>query len=193
MRAEHHSRSLVQAPALPTPPSIDPTEDLLDTSAGTFLEAQSGEINDVIGIIGTATMILNRRNPGIERIGAGIVAASTAAGGLNTAIQTRNVIADGGSGAEERGNQRSDAGTIASAATALIPGASFTAISGMGRRPAPRDIATLGLLALNSGVLGYQLIKDGPKIVRGEEDASGYGSILASAGGFVVASHMIRR
>jgi hypothetical protein len=182
-----------------TPPSLahlrakDPTEQLLDTPAGTLTEGHAGDLCSVLGIVGAATIAINRRNPQIERAGEIIVTGSMLAGGVDTIIQGRNVLVDGGSGAEERGNPRSSVGSIAYAATGLIPAASIAALDGLHAHPSRREMAALALLAVNGGVMGYELIHRLPRIVKGEENWSGYGSLLAAGGGFVVAQHLVRR
>lgn len=182
-----------------TPPSLahlrvsDPTERALDTDIGTTIEKRVGDLCSLLGIIGAATIAINRRNPDIERLGEVIVTGSMLAGGVDTAIQGRNLLVDGGKGAQERGNTRSSIGSVAYAATGLIPAASIAALGGLHAQPSRREIAGLALLAVNGGVMGYELARRLPRIARGEEDLSGYGSLLASAGGFVVAQHLVRR
>lgn len=185
--------ALVTAPGLPAAPPLDPTEALLDSNVGTFAEGRAGDLCSLLGIVGAATIAINRRNPSVEMIGTRIVSGSMYAGGMDTLIQARNVIADGGAGAEERGHPKSDAGSIAYAATGLIPAASIAALAGLHRHPSKREVVGLGLLALNAGVLGYELVTRVPKIMQGEESLSGYGSLLAAGGGFVVAQHIMRR
>lgn len=184
---------LVTPPGLPAPPPIDPTEALLDSDLGTKVEARAGDLCSLLGIVGAATIALNRRNPAIEIAGERIVTGSMMFGGVDTAVQGRNVLVDGGKGAEERGNAKSSAGTVAYAATGLIPAASIAALAGLHRHPSKREVVGLSLLALNAGVMGYELVHRVPRMVKGEENLSGYGSLFAAMGGFVVAHHIIRR
>lgn len=183
----------LRGPGLPQPPPIDPTEAMLDSPVGTLVEARSGDLCSLLGIVGAATILISRRTPSIENVGERIVLGSMAAGGVDTAIQARNTIKDDGTGAEERGNPKSSVGTIAYAATGLLPAASIAAMHGLHPHPSRREVAALALLGLNAGVMGYELVNRLPKMVRGEEDASGYGSLLAAMGGFVVAHHLVRR
>lgn len=185
------NQPLVAPPPLPAPLPLDPTEALLDAPVGAFVEGRSGDVCSLLGIVGAATMALNRRSPSIEHVGERIVLGSMMAGGADTLVQSRNVIA-GGDGPEERGNPHSDKGSIAYAATGLIPAASVGVFATLKPGTGHRDVVGLGLLALNTGVLGYELITRGPKIASGEEDLSGYGSLVASFGGFVVAQHIVR-
>jgi hypothetical protein len=172
---------------------VDPTERALDSDVGSMVEQRAGDVCSLLGIVGAATIAINRRNPQVERIGEVIVTGSMYAGGLDTIIQGRNLLVDGGTGAQERGNTRSSIGSVAYAATGLIPAASIAALGGLHAHPSRREIAGLALLAVNGGMMGYELVHRVPRIVQGEEDLSGYGSLLASAGGFVVAQHVFRR
>ena len=145
--------------------------------------------------MGAAALVINHRGPKnltAEFVGERIVMGSMAAGGLDTAIQARNVLKDDGEGAKERGNPQSTWGTVAYAATGLIPAASLRAVRGLHRHPAKQEIAALSLLGVNAAVLGYETVTRAPKMVTGEENASGYGSFLASLGGFVVAHRFVR-
>lgn len=167
-------------------------ERALDTKAGTFVERHAGDLCSLLGIVGAATLVINRRSPSIEGVGARIVVGSMAAGGLDTAIQSYDAVHDGGRAAERRGNDRAGPGSIAYAATGLIPAVSLGAVKGLHLQPSRAEVAALALLGVNGAVLGYELVTRGPKIARGEEEASGYGSLLASLGGFVVAHQFVR-
>lgn len=184
---------LVTPPPLPLPPPVDPTEALLDAPAGRLLESRVGDVCSLLGIVGAATIAISRRSPAIEHVGVRIVSGSMVAGGADTAIQARNVVVDAGAGAERRGNERSDAGSIAYAATGMIPAASIAALRGLAPHAPQRDVLGMALLAVNTAVLGYELVTRTPGIMRGQEDLSGYGSLLASLGGFVVARHLVLR
>jgi hypothetical protein len=185
--------ALVTPPGQPAAPPIDPTEALLDSDVGTLAEGHAGDLCSILGIVGAATIAINRRNPTVEIMGERIVTGSMYAGGLDTAIQIRDELVDGGKGAEERGNPKSSIGTIAYAATGLIPAVSIAALAGLHRHPSRQEMLGLGLLGLNGAVFGYELVHRVPRIAKGEENLSGYGSLLAAGGGFVVAQHIIRR
>ena len=175
--------------------SIDPTESLLATRAGTTVEARAGDLCSLLGIVGAATLVINHRAihlPAMEHAGGRLVLGSMAAAAVDTLIQSRNVAVDRGDGSEARGNPKSHPGTIAYAATGLVPAASLAAYVGLHRHPSHAQLAGAALLALNGAILGYELVSRGPDIVRGEENLSGYGSLLASLGGFVVAQRMLR-
>ena len=171
---------------------VDPTERWLDSPTGRVVEARAGDLCSLLGIVGAGIIAINRRSPEVEKLGEQIVMGSMGASAVDAAIQGRNVIKDGGKGAEERGNPRSTIGTTAYAATGLIPAASLAAIRGLHPHPTRGEIAGLAMLAANGGMLGYELVPRGPKILKGEEDISGYGSLLAAGGGFVVAQHLVR-
>jgi hypothetical protein len=182
----------ITPPPVPNAGPVDPTERWLNTRPGTLLEQRAGDACSLLGIVGAATIAINRRSPAIEELGEKIVLGSMAASGVDTAIQGRNVLKDGGRGAEQRGGQRSTWGTVAYAATGLIPAASIAALEGLHRHPSSHELAGLAIFAANGGMLGYEVAHRGGKIMRGEEDLSGYGSLLAAGGGFVVAQHITR-
>jgi hypothetical protein len=186
----------VTPPPLPAPPPLDPTERLLDSPVGRVVEGHAGDLCSLLGIVGAATLVLNHRGaraPMTEIVGERVVLGSMAAGGVDTLIQARNTVQDGGAGAQERGNAESNWGTVAYAATGLLPAASIRALRGLHRHPNAREVASLAALGVNAAMLGYETITRVPKMVRGEEDASGYGSFLASLGGFVVARRFATR
>jgi hypothetical protein len=183
---------LFTPPPFPTPP-LDPTEAWLDAPAGRVVEGRAGDVCSLLGIVGAATIAINRRSPEVELIGERIVLGSMAAAGVDTAIQGRNALKDDGHGAKERGNARSTLGTTAYAATGLIPAASLAALRGLHPQPSRNELASLAILAANGGMLGYEAVHRVPKLMRGEEDLSGVGSLLAAGGGFVVAQHIARR
>lgn len=185
------STNMPRASAAPSPVvTVSPPNALghaLDSSAGNVVEAQSGNVCSVLGIVGAATIVANHRLgalPKYERIGSAIIAGSMAAAAVDTLIQGRNVA---------MGEGESSAGSIAYAATGLIPAASLAALHGFHRHPSKREVVALAALAVNGAVLGYELITRGPDMVRGREDLSGYGSALASVGGFVVAHRYLLR
>jgi hypothetical protein len=189
-------RGIITPPPLPAPPPLDPTEALLDSPVGRVVEGHAGDLCSLLGIVGAGVLVLNHRGarlPSRELLGERIVTGSMAAAGVDTLIQARNVLKDGGEGAERRGNEKSTWGTVAYAATGLIPAASLKAVRGLHRHPEAREVAALGLLGVNTAVLGYEAVSRAPKMARGEEDASGYGSFLASLGGFVVARRFMGR
>lgn len=165
----------------------------LDTPEGKIIEAHAGDLCSLLGVVGAGVLLLNRKNPAVEHLGERIALGSMAAGGLDTAIQGYDLVRDGGKGAERRGNNRATLGTLAYAATGLIPAVSLGAVRGLHLHPSAPEAAGLALFALNSSVLGYELVHRVPRIAKGEEDISGYGSLLASMGGFVVAQHFVRR
>ncbi|MCW2927780.1 MAG: hypothetical protein JWM86_1748 [Thermoleophilia bacterium] len=186
-------RGLITPPSLPAPPSPDPTKALLATGPGKFIEAHAGDVCSALGIVGAAALVINHRsakNPLVEQAAERIVLGSMAAGGVDTAIQARNLIAND---ERSRGAKESSVGSVVYAATGLIPGASVGALRGLHRHPTPNELAGVALVSVNAGVLGYELVHRGPKIISGTEDASGYGSLAASAGGFVVAQRMLMR
>lgn len=171
-------------------------DELLDSPVGRLVEGRAGDACSLLGIIGAAAMVANHRvhhSPVIERLAGRVIVGAVVAAGVDAAIQARNVLVDGGVGAEARGNERSDWGTVAYAATGMIPAASLGAIRGLHRHPSRQEVAALGALAVNGGMLGYELVTRGGDMVRGREDASGYGSALASFGGFVVAHRYLLR
>lgn len=133
------------------------------------------------------------RVPVTEIVGERIVLASMGSAGVDTLIQARNTIKDGGEGATERGNARSSWGTVAYAATGMLPAASLRSLRGLHRTPSTHEVIGLGALGVNTAMLGYETMTRVPKMVQGEEDPSGYGSFLASLGGFVVARRLISR
>ena len=189
-------RGIVTPPPLPAPPPLDPTEALLETPLGRIAEGHAGDLCSLLGIVGAATLLLNHRggrSAGVEWLGERIVAGSVGAGALDTAIQARNVLKDDGAGAERRGHDRSSWGTVAYAATGLIPAASLKALRGLHRHPSPNEVAALSVLAVNGAMVGYETVTRAPKALQGQEDASGYGSWLASMGGFVVAKRFVTR
>jgi len=188
-------RGIITPPAVPQP-ALDPTEALLDSPVGRVVEGHAGDVCSALGIIGALALVVNHRGariPSLERIGDRIVMGSMAAAGVDTLIQARNTMVDGGDGSERRGNQRSSWKSVAYAATGLIPGSSLRAIKGLHSHPSAREVVALGGLGVNATVLGYEVLTRGPKIARGEENISGYGSLLASAGGFVVARKLMMR
>ena len=166
-----------------------PVEQALETDTGTMVEGIAGDTCSALGIIGAATLLAARKLPHLDVAGEQLVHSSMAAAAVDTTIQTYDALVDGGAAAQRRGNDRADLGTIAYAATGLIPGASLRAIDGLHPHPSKQELAGLASLAVNSGVLGYEALTRIPKIRAGTEDASGYGSLLAAAGGFVVAHH----
>lgn len=189
-------------PSLPPGPALElvrpdgVVDTLLDTDAGRFTEAHAGDLCSLLGIVGAVAMVANHRvghSPTIERFAGKVITGAVGAAGLDTAIQARNVLADGGDGAVARGNERSTWGTVAYAATGMIPAASLGAIRGLHRHPSRQEVAALTALAANGGMLGYELVSRGADMVGGREDASGYGSALASLGGFVVAQRYLLR
>lgn len=193
MHVVPHNQLLIAPPPLPAAPAIDPSGGLLDSKAGTFVEGNVGDLCSLLGIVGAGVIAINQRSAGREILGMRIVMGSMLAGATDTLIQARNVVRDDGAGAKKRGNERSTWGTVAYAATGVVPAVSVAAIRGLHRHPNRREVAALGLLALNTAVLGYELVTRLPKIARGDEDLSGYGSLAASFGGFVVARHLLRR
>jgi hypothetical protein len=186
------SQQLFITPPPPRAEPLDPTERWLDTRPGTVLEQRAGDACSLLGIVGAATIAINRRSPAVEELGEKIVMGSMAASGVDTAIQGRDVLKDDGRGAERRGGQRSTWGTVAYAATGLIPAASIAALGGLHSHPSSHELAGLAIFAANGGMLGYEVAHRGPKILQGKEDVSGYGSLLAAGGGFVVAQHITR-
>jgi hypothetical protein len=189
-------RGIITPPPLPAPPPLDPTEAWLDSPVGRVVEGRAGDVCSLLGIVGAAALVINHRGvptARMEKLGERIVMGSMAAAGVDATIQARNVIKDGGEGAERRGNAKSTWGTVAYAATGLLPAASLRALRGLHRAPSTHEILGLGALGVNAAMLGYETIHRVPRIVRGEEDASGYGSFLASLGGFVVARRFATR
>lgn len=185
---------IVTPPSLPAPPPLDPTEALLDSPAGRVVEGRAGDAASLLAIIGAATLVINHRGPRApmaEFVGERIVLGSMGAAGLDALIQARNTLVDDGAGAEARGNARSDWGTVAYAATGLLPAASLTALRGLHRSPSVNEVIALTALGVNGAMLGYETVTRVPKMAQGEEDASGYGSLLASLGGFVVARRFL--
>ena len=163
---------------------------------GRVVEGRAGDAASVLAILGAATLVINHRgarNPMTELVGERIVLASMGAAGVDTLIQARNTLTDGGAGAEERGNAKSSWGTVAYAATGLLPAASLRALRGLHRSPTTQEVIGLGALGVNAAMLSYETVTRAPKIAQGEEDASGYASYLASVGGFVVAQRFIAR
>lgn len=163
---------------------------------GRVVEGRAGDLCSLLGIVGAATLVFNHRGlraPAVEIVGERIVLGSMAAAGVDALIQARNTIKDDGAGAEARGNAKSSWGTVAYAATGLIPAASLKALRGLHRSPTVQEVIGVGALGVNAAMLGYETITRVPKIAEGEENASGYGSYLASLGGFVVASRFIAR
>jgi drug/metabolite transporter (DMT)-like permease len=161
--------------------------DALDSPTGQLVEAQAGNVCSLLGIVGAATIVANHRLgavPKYERLGSAIIAGSMAAAAVDTFIQGRNVA---------MGTDGSSAGTIAYAATGLIPAASLAALQGFHRHPSKQEVVALAALAVNGAVLGYELATRGPDMARGREDLAGYGSALASLGGFVVAHRYLLR
>ncbi|MCW2920853.1 MAG: hypothetical protein JWL76_727 [Thermoleophilia bacterium] len=189
-------RGIITPPPPPAPPPLDPTEGWLDSPVGRVVEARAGDVCSLLGIAGAAVLVLNHRglkSPRFEMVGERIVMGSMAAAGVDALIQARNVIKDDGEGAKRRGNPKSSWGTVAYAATGLIPAASLRSLRGLHRAPSTHEIFGLGALGVNAAMLGYETVHRVPKMVRGEEDASGYGSFLASLGGFVAARRSMGR
>ncbi len=187
---------IITPPPLPAPPPLDPTEGLLNSPVGRVVEGRAGDAASLLAIIGAATLVINHRGPGApmaEFVGERIVLGSMGAAGVDALIQARNTLKDDGAGAEERGNARSSWGTVAYAATGLLPAASLKALRGLHRSPSTHEVLGLGALGVNAAMLGYETVTRTPKMARGEEDASGYGSFLASIGGFVVARRVMSR
>ncbi len=163
---------------------------------GRVVEGRAGDVCSLLGVVGAAALVLNHRgvrSPRFEMVGERIVMGSMAAAGVDALIQARNVIKDGGDGAERRGNAKSSWGTVAYAATGLLPAASLRALRGLHRAPTTNEVIAVAALGINAGMLGYETVTRVPKMVRGEEDASGYGSFLASLGGFVVTRRFVAR
>jgi hypothetical protein len=163
---------------------------------GRVVEGHAGDLCSVLGIVGAATLIINHRGPKnlvAEQVGERVVMGSMAAGGLDTAVQLRNVLKDDGEGAERRGNPRSSWGSVAYAATGLLPATSLRALRGLHRSPSTHEVIGLGALGVNAAVLGYETVTRVPKMATGEENASGYGSFAASLGAFVVARRFMGR
>lgn len=188
------SRGLV--PPQPAAASPGLSEQLLNSPIGRVVEGHAGDLCSLLGIVGAAVIFVNHRGakaPNIERLGVRTVMGSMAAAGVDAGIQARNVLVDDGAGAEQRGNTRSSWGSVAYAATGLIPAASLRALRGLHRHPSVHEVVALGALGVNGGVLGYELVTRTPAILRGDENASGYGSLLASLGGFVVARRFAMR
>jgi hypothetical protein len=186
-----HRPTFLPPPLARTP--LDPSEGWLDTSQGRLVERRAGDVCSALGIVGAGIIALNRRSPQIERMGEHVVVGSMVASAVDASIQARNVIVDDGRGAQKRGNPRSTTGTTAYAATGLIPAASFAALRGLHMGASRSELAGLGILAANGGMLGYEILHRGPKIAQGKEDVSGYGSLLAATGGFVVAQRFVGR
>lgn len=167
--------------------SVDePEPKPLDARA--LVERYAGDAVSVLGIAGAGVLLASRRAPRATAVGEALVKGSVEAAIVDTAIQTHNVLSDGGDGAVERGNPRSDLGTIAYAATGLIPAASLTALSSLRGRPGPRDLARVAALAANAAVMGYEVSTRGSDMAAGTENASGYASFVAAMGGFVVSA-----
>lgn len=168
---------------------------MLESPVGRVVEGHAGDLCSVLGILGAATLVINRgpKAPLAELVGERLVMGSVGAGALDTAIQARNVVKDDGRGAKRRGNHKSDWGSVVYAATGLIPGASLRALRGL--HPSASVVEKLGVavLGVNGTVLGYEILHRVPKMAHGEENASGYGSFLASLGGFVVARRALMR
>lgn len=165
--------------------------EVLDTDAGRLVESRAGDVCSLLGILGAATLVVNHRVShvaGVERVGDVLMTGSMVAAGIDTAIQGRNLIVGD---EDRRGAKESTLGTMAYAATGLIPPVALGALAGLHRHPARSELVGLGLLGLNGAVLGYEVAHRAPRIARGEEDLSGYGSLLASLGGFVVAHKML--
>jgi drug/metabolite transporter (DMT)-like permease len=185
------STNMPRAIAAPSPVvTVSPPnafDEALQAPAGQLVETRSGDVCSLLGIVGAATIAANHRLgalPKVERLGNALVLGSMAAAAVDTFIQSRNLA---------RGEGESAAGTIAYAATGLIPAASLAALHGFHRHPSKREVVALAALAVNGAVLGYELITRGPDMVRGRENLSGYGSALASVGGFVVAHRYLLR
>lgn len=162
---------------------------------GRVVEGRAGDVCSLLGIVGAAALVLNHRgvqSPKFEMVGERIVLGSMAAAGVDALIQARNVIKDDGEGAKRRGNATSTWGTVAYAATGLLPAASIRSLRGLHRAPSTHEVLGVAALGVNAAMLGYETVHRVPKMVRGEEDASGYGSFLASLGGFVVARRSMR-
>ena len=174
-------------------PDGDVTSAALEHPVGRGVERFAGDAASALAIAGASTLVANHQlahTPMLEHVGARIVLASMVAAGVDTAVQARNLVAGD---EQRRGVEESTPGTLAYAATGLIPGASVGALAGLHRHPARAEVLGLGLLAVNGAMLGYELFTRVPKIIDGTEDASGYGSLLASLGGFVVVHRFVAR
>jgi hypothetical protein len=145
------------------------------------VEERSGDVASALAIVGAAVFAVNHRpafrSPAAEQFATRLIYGSMAAAATDTAIQ----------------GARGDLGATAYAATGLLPAVSLGALRGLHRHPSAHEVASLAALGVNAGVLGYELVTRSPDIVRGREDASGYGSLLASLGGFVVARRFASR
>ncbi len=173
----------------------NPIDRALDTRAGRAVEGHIGDVCSVLGIVGAAALVINHRTsqlPIVERIGDAVVTGSLAASGVDTAIQAYDTIQGPDGGEVARGNAKADWGTVAYAATGMIPAASLRALEGLHANPTRGELVALGALAVNGGMLGYEVLRRGKDIVHGKEDASGYGSLFAATGGFVVARSFAR-
>lgn len=165
---------------------MEATRGDITARTGQLLDAHSGDACSAFGIAGAATLVANHRAihlPAMEHTGGRLVLASMAAAGVDTAIQSGEVLTGRGEGTP---------GTVAYAATGLIPATSIAAYAGIDKKAPLRAKAGAGLLALNGAVLGYELLTRGPRILSGDENLSGYGSLAASLGGFVVTHRMVR-
>lgn len=164
----------------------------LETDAGALLEQRAGDACSALGVLGAAALVVNHRfvrAPKLEQIGTSIVGGSVASAAVDATIQTHNLF---DTDEEQRTGSESTVGSTVYAATGLIPGASLGVLAQLRRMPSSSEAAGLGLVAVNSAMLGYELVHRVPRIANGEEDASGAGSLLASLGGFVVAQRALR-
>lgn len=189
---------LVTPPPLPAPPPLDPTAALLDTPVGRLVEGHSGDAASALGVLGATLLVVNHRgasmrSAALEAMAGRIVTGAIASAAVDTAIQSRNLLLDGPGDAEARGAEPSTLGTIAYAATGVIPAASMRALRGAHLHASRSEVVALTALGANAGVLGYEVVTRVPRMLQGEEDLSGYGSFVAAAGGFVVARKLTGR
>lgn len=182
---------MISSPYAPgNSPSLQPVSE--------FLERNSGDACSALSVVGAIGLVASRRRPQFERPSEAIILASMGAAVLDASYQSINVA----QGDEKRGaqtlrggaeeNRQSNIGTIAYAATGVLPAASIHALDSLRHRPSKRELAQLAFFAVNSGLMGYEIMHRAPKMVDGKETASGYGSFAAAMGAFVVAGRALR-
>lgn len=170
-----------------TPRSAAPDRDTTRAK----IERNAGDLCSALGVLGAGLILASHKRGAVEQVGQYLAVSSMGAAVVDASLQTHNVFANNNDEAK-RGNKKSNWRTVAYAATGIIPAASLGMINELNHIPNFRQAAKVGILGLNAVVLGYELIHRTPKIIEGKENLSGYGSLLASVGGFVVARHAMK-
>lgn len=167
---------------VPDPAVIGPDADIERVKRSTSDAAHAyrligdtaGDASSVMSLAGAGLLVAR---PIGDRTAHGVVIASFAAGGIDTAVQIQRWAA---------GEKDANFGTTVYAATGLLPGASLIALKSLKHIPAKGEIAELATVGANLALIGYETVHRVPRMVDGTEDTSGYLSFAAGFSGIVV-------